>query len=107
MEKDTNVPKSITQKNGKIFLSIHAKPGSKKEGITNIDDEEIEIAVKAQAQNNKANFALIDFLVDALEVSKNAITFESGGTSRNKVISVNKEGLTVEEVYNKLKENLL
>ena len=107
MKKEPEVPKSITLKGNKIFLSIHAKPGSKKEGITNIDDEEIEIAVKAQAQNNKANIALIDFLVDALEVSKNCINFESGGTSRNKVISVQKEGMTIEEVYNKLKENII
>lgn len=107
MKKEVNVPKSITEKNGKINLSIHAKPGSKKEGITNIDDDEIEIAVKAQAQNNKANFAIIDFLVDAIGVSKSCITFECGGTSRNKIISITKEGLTPEEVYNKLNENLL
>lgn len=102
-----NIPKSLSLKNGKIYLDIHAKPGSKKEGVTNIDDDEIEIAVKAQAQNNKANYAIIEYLSDILDVSKSCVTFESGGTSRNKVISISKEGITLEDVYNKLKDNLI
>ena len=79
---DKSVPKSITKKDNKIYLSIHAKPGSRKEGISSIDDEVIEIAIHAQAQNNKANTALVEFISDALDVPKNLVTFEVGGTSR-------------------------
>lgn len=98
------VPKSITKKGDKIYLTIHAKPGSKKEGVVSIDDDEINIAIHAQAQNNKANASLIEFLADALGVSKSTITFEIGGTSRNKLFSVSKD-MSLEDVYNKLKEN--
>ena len=104
-KSDSGLPKSIQQKDDKIVLIIHAKPGSKKEGICIIDDECIEVAVHAQAQNNKANFAIIEYLSDILHVSKSNIQFESGATNRDKQISVT--GIKAEELYSKLQENLI
>jgi hypothetical protein len=101
-----NIPKSIIQKDGKIYLSLHAKPGSKKEGISLIEDDSIEIAVHAQAQNNKANVAIIEYLCDIFDLSKNCVTFESGGKNRNKLISLTTK-LTPAEVYKILNENLI
>ena len=103
---DKSVPKSITKKDNKIYLSIHAKPGSRKEGISSIDDEVIEIAIHAQAQNNKANTALVEFISDALDVARSVVTFEVGGTSRYKVISVAKD-VEPSEIFEKLNESLL
>ena len=99
------IPKSIQEKENKIVLLVHAKPGSKKEGICSIDDECIEIAVHAQAQNNKANFAIIEYLSDILNLSKNSIQFESGATNRDKQISVT--GISVVDLFTKLQENLI
>ena len=104
-DEASSIPKSIQEKENKILLSVHAKPGAKKEGVCLIDDECIEIAVHAQAQNNKANFALIEYLSDILNLSKNSIQFESGATNRDKQISVT--GITSSEIYEKLKENLI
>ena len=101
-----NIPKSICQKGEKILLSLHAKPGSKKEGITLIDDDSIEIAIHAQAQNNKANVAIIEYLCDIFNLSKNCVSFESGGKNRNKLISLTTK-LTPAEVYKILNENLI
>ena len=101
----SSIPKSIQEKDDKIILLVHAKPGSKKEGICSIDDECIEIAVHAQAQNNKANFAIIEYLSDILNVSKNSIQFETGATNRDKQISV--MGMTASEILEKLNENLI
>ena len=103
--KESEIPKSIQVKDNKIILSVHAKPGSKKEGICSIDDESIEVAVHAQAQNNKANLAIIEYLSDILNLSKNSIQFESGATNRDKQISV--IGITSKELYEKLQENLI
>ena len=94
------IPKSIQEKENKIVLLVHAKPGSKKEGICSIDDECIEIAVHAQAQNNKANFAIIEYLSDILNLSKNSIQFESGATNRDKQISVT--GISAVDLFTKL-----
>ena len=99
------IPKSIQEKENKIVLLVHAKPGSKKEGICSIDDECIEIAVHAQAQNNKANFAIIEYLSDILGLSKNSIQFESGATNRDKQISVT--GISASDIFTKLQENLI
>ena len=104
-KSDSGLPKSIQQKDDQIVLIIHAKPGSKKEGICTIDDECIEVAVHAQAQNNKANFAIIEYLSDILHVSKSNIQFESGATNRDKQISVS--GIKAEDLYSKLQENLI
>ena len=101
----SSIPKSIQEKDDKIILLVHAKPGSKKEGICSIDDECIEIAVHAQAQNNKTNFAIIEYLSDILNVSKNSIQFETGATNRDKQISVT--GMTASEILEKLNENLI
>ena len=101
----SSIPKSIQEKDDKIILLVHAKPGSKKEGICSIDDECIEIAVHAQAQNNKANFAIIEYLSDILNVSKNSIQFETGATNRDKQISVT--GMTASEILEKLNKNLI
>ena len=104
-ENKSDVPKSIQQKDGKIVLTIHAKPGSKVEGICNIDDECIEVAVHAQAQNNKANLAIIEYLSDILDISKSNIQFESGATNRDKQIAVS--GIDIENLLLKLKENII
>ena len=104
-KNESNLPKSIQQKEDKIVLTVHAKPGSKKEGICTIDDEYIEIAVHAQAQNNKANFAIIEYLSDILHVSKSNVQFESGATNRDKQLSVT--GIKAEDLLEKLKENLI
>ena len=101
----SSIPKSIQEKENKIVLLVHAKPGSKKEGICSIDDECIEIAVHAQAQNNKANFAIIEYLSDILGLSKNSIQFESGATNRDKQISVT--GISAVDLFTKLQENLI
>ena len=101
----STIPKSIQEKDNKIILLVHAKPGSKKEGVCLIDDECVEIAVHAQAQNNKANFAIIEYLSDILNVSKNSIQFETGATNRDKQISVT--GMTSSEILEKLNENLI
>ena len=101
----SNIPKSIQEKENKIVLLVHAKPGSKKEGVCLIDDECIEIAVHAQAQNNKANFAIIEYLSDILNLSKNSIQFESGATNRDKQISVT--GISAVDIFTKLQENLI
>ena len=101
----SNIPKSIQEKENKIVLLVHAKPGSKKEGVCLIDDECIEIAVHAQAQNNKANFAIIEYLSDILNLSKNSIQFESGATNRDKQISVT--GISASDLLTKLQENLI
>jgi uncharacterized protein (TIGR00251 family) len=104
--QNTNIPKCICKKLSKIFLTVRAKPGSKKEGIVSVDEEEIVISIKAQPVDGKANTAIISYLSDIFDLSKSDISLEKGGTSKNKLISMT-DCYTEDEVLNILKENLL
>ena len=48
----------------------------------------LNIAVQAQAQDGKANEAVIEYLASLLEVRKRRITLTIGGKSRDKVLKV-------------------
>lgn len=97
------IPKCIRKKEKRIYLDIYAKPGSKREGIVLIEDDQIEIAIRSPAVDGKANSALIEYLVEILGISKNVISIDKGGLNRNKVIVIDKD-MVLSEVYKKLKE---
>ena len=48
----------------------------------------LNIAVQAQAQDGKANEAVIEYLASLLDVRKRCITLTIGGKSRDKVLKV-------------------
>lgn len=52
---------------GALHLSCHVKPGAsnKREGITAVSDDAIELCVAAQAREGKANKAVIKLLAEA------------------------------------------
>ncbi len=49
-----------------LLLRCHVRPGASKvrEGVTEITDEAIELCVAAQAQDGKANKAVVEILSD-------------------------------------------
>ena len=51
-------------------------------------DGVIKIRIAAPAVENAANEALVDFVAEALEVSKRSVRIASGGTSRRKVLAI-------------------
>ena len=54
----------------------------------------LNIAVQAQAQDGKANEAVIEYLASLLDVRKRCITLTIGGKSRDKVLKVEGVGGT-------------
>ena len=54
----------------------------------------LNIAVQAQAQDGKANEAVIEYLASLLDVKKRCITLTMGGKSRDKVLKVEGVGGT-------------
>lgn len=48
----------------------------------------LNIAVQAQAQDGKANEAVIEYLASLLDVRKRCISLTIGGKSRDKVLKV-------------------
>jgi uncharacterized protein (TIGR00251 family) len=102
----TAVPKSIYKNLSRIYLIIRAKPGSKKQGISSINEDEIYVSIKAPPVDGKANSALIEYFSDIFDISKSEVTLEKGGTNKHKLISI-ADIYTEEEVLQILNDNLL
>lgn len=65
-------------------LPIRVQPGAKKTGVLGEQAGALKIAVAAAPEQGKANKAVLDVLVEFLEVKKNLISLISGQTNRNK-----------------------
>lgn len=99
---------SITKSGDKFTLVIYAKPNSKKEGVADISDDCISISIRAPAVEGKANVAIIEFLSEALDISKSCVTLEKGSKNKNKIVSIEGSGFTnEEEIRKKLSENMI
>ncbi|MEZ0343799.1 MAG: DUF167 domain-containing protein [Caldimicrobium sp.] len=80
-----------------MLLEIKVKPnGSKDEILSFKAPNFLEISLKAKAENNQANEALIKFLAKVLKVDSGKIKIIKGKTSRKKIVSV--ENLTAKEI---------
>jgi uncharacterized protein len=69
------------------IISVHVKPGSKSDEILSYDEstKTLKVSLKAPAQDNKANEALIKFLSKTF---KKKIRIKSGLTSKHKLVEV-------------------
>ena len=75
---------------GETLLSIHVVPGAKQSGLIEYDQwtKSLRIAVKARAEDGKANNALIYVISEVLNVPKQDIEIISGQKSRTKKIKI-------------------
>lgn len=71
----------------KMIIKVKVKPGSNKQEIIKINDDEYKISLKKRAEDNKANIELIKLLKSYF--NKN-IKIIKGLRSRNKIIGVEK-----------------
>ncbi len=96
------IPKSISSDSseGTVRISVEARPGSKADEVTAIDEDAVHISVQARPRGGEANRGLIEFIADAVGVDESGVTIKKGGKQRSKVVEV--EGTTKEEVYRRL-----
>uniref|UniRef100_UPI0037E7400C UPF0235 protein C15orf40 homolog n=1 Tax=Semicossyphus pulcher TaxID=241346 RepID=UPI0037E7400C len=90
-------------KSGAVTITVHAKPGSKHSGITEISAEAVGVAIAAPPTDGEANTELIRYLAEVLELKKSHISLDKGSRSRDKVIKVDST-LTPEEVLRRLRQ---
>ncbi|XP_044294786.1 UPF0235 protein C15orf40 homolog [Varanus komodoensis] len=91
-----------TDKSGSVIISIHAKPGSKQNAITDLTTEAVGVAIAAPPSEGEANAELCRYLSKVLEVKKSEVVLEKGGKSREKVVKI-LAPLTPEDVLEKLR----
>ena len=82
------------------IVRIHIVPNAKVDGVVAEHGGAIKIKLRAAAVEGKANAALIRFLADQLNLSRQAIALQRGHKSRDKLIRV--DGLSVEDVRRRL-----
>ncbi len=75
---------AVRKGKGGVYLNIHVQPAARREAVCGLHGEAIKIALRAPAQDGKANMALIDFVARQLNLPKSDIRLVSGFTSRRK-----------------------
>lgn len=69
-------------------IFVKARPNSKKEEVTKINETTFTVAVKEPPIQGRANIAIIKALAEYFEVAPSKIKIISGHTSRQKIIEI-------------------
>mgnify|MGYP006157199119 FL=1 len=90
-----------TTLDGMVLLEIEVQPGSSRQGIVGFNQwrGKLQVAVKAEAQQGKANIAVCNVISTLLKAEVKVV---SGHTSRQKKVSI--EGLKSSEIIQRLEE---
>ncbi|KAL0117339.1 hypothetical protein PUN28_010295 [Cardiocondyla obscurior] len=91
----------VLNKEGNVAIKIQAKPGAKRNNITDISEETVGVAISAPPTEGEANAELIEFLASVFDVRKSNVSLKRGARSRQKEVVVS--GITTEQVLAKLK----
>lgn len=75
-----------------LILRIHLQPGAKTNEVVGVHDDWLKIKIKAPASEGKANAALIKFLVDQFDVTRQEVMLTQGKQSRYKQVVINNLG---------------
>ncbi|XP_012722893.2 UPF0235 protein C15orf40 homolog [Fundulus heteroclitus] len=90
-------------KSGAVAITVHAKPGSKHSGITDVNAEAVGVSIAAPPTDGEANTELVRYLAEVLELKKSQISLDKGSRSRDKVIRV-ESSLDPQEVLRRLQQ---
>ncbi len=82
----------------KLALKVH--PGARRNQVTGVTPDLVELKIAAPADKGKANAELVSFLAEVLDVAKSSITILRGDFSHNKLVSIS--GITIEATLARL-----
>nr|XP_011766892.1 UPF0235 protein C15orf40 homolog isoform X2 [Macaca nemestrina] len=88
---------------GCVTITIHAKPGSRQNAVTDLTAEAVNVAIAAPPSEGEANAELCRYLSKVLELRKSDVVLDKGGKSREKVVKL-LASTTPEEILEKLKK---
>ena len=99
------IPHSIQSTANGVNITIQAKPNSKTDAITSIDDEVVGVSINAPPKEGEANKQLCNFMAQVLAVKKSCVSLAVGSKSKHKIISV--KGVSSDTVYSKLNASVM
>jgi uncharacterized protein len=79
-----------------VRFSVRVQPRASKSEIAGLQGVSLKVRVTAPPVDGLANEALIDFLSNALDISRRNVCIVSGHSSRTKVVEI--EGVDLESV---------
>lgn len=92
-------------KSGNIVIKIHAKPGAKQNGITDVLDEAVSVQIAAPPVDGEANAELVKYIASILQLRKSCVSVDRGSKSREKTILIEKgAAITVEQAIELIKK---
>lgn len=104
---ENNKPASVgalsINKAGEIVLRIHAKPGAKQNGITDISAEAIGVQIAAPPVDGEANTELVKYISKVLQLRKSDLSLDRGSKSREKVLLIAKNTIDIERATQLIK----
>lgn len=109
LNSSTDVNKTPTvsaisiNKTGEIVLRIHAKPGSKQNGITDISTEAIGVQIAAPPVDGEANTELVKYISKVLQLRKSDVSLDRGSKSREKILLVAKNTIDIDRITQLIK----
>jgi len=71
-----------------VRFSVHLQPRASKNEIAGLHGASLRVRVTAPPIDGLANEALIEFLSDALAISRRNVCIVSGNSSRTKVVEI-------------------
>ncbi|OGL95618.1 hypothetical protein A2348_01870 [Candidatus Uhrbacteria bacterium RIFOXYB12_FULL_58_10] len=71
-----------------MIVTIHAKPGARKNEIVWLDENTAKASVTAPPERGKANEAIIGLVAEHYNVSKSCVRLVRGATTRVKQLSI-------------------
>jgi len=72
-------------------LKVLVKTGSKMPGVEGIEEDTLQIKLRAQPHDGLANKELIELLSELLHIPKSRLEIAKGRTSRQKVVRIKGE----------------
>ena len=91
----------IKQGKDGLLFTVRVQPGARRSAVDGLwHDEALKVVLQAPAVDGKANEALIDFLSEKLKIRKSSIFIVTGRTARCKVVHINVNLSTIEDVLN-------
>lgn len=90
-------------KSGEIVIRIHAKPGAKQNGITDISADAIGVQIAAPPVDGEANTELVKYLSKVLQLRKSDVSLDRGSKSREKIVLVAKNSIDIERAKQLIK----
>ncbi|XP_018332294.1 UPF0235 protein C15orf40 homolog [Agrilus planipennis] len=82
-----------------VIIKVLAKPGAKQNAITEISEEGVGIQINAPPVDGEANTELIKYLSKVLGLRKSDLSLDRGSKSRQKIVKVDQNLLSVDDVF--------